>query len=307
MGNARGLTCIGSSLQRAFALVNLYRISSGVDTYGEGRKPWVLYPALILLLTDGTNLTSTTGIADSLSLPMMPSAGSELTLEPFRWDQRLHTIAMHFPGSSSLLHNEEACASVKETERRFSPMCEVTAGQCHVVNTMKSLLQVMDNLCKTIPQIAVNFECLQSAKQQVEIHPQLAASFRVPLPPACRVLVTPPQVTECVWPVPENYLPEQTTAQLPARCAIPTIKFSMRDADPFDEFVANILETKCELEPSPLSAALLSHKKEVCWQVFVEGSMGKGGIGEPFGYLRASHGSGKAYLVMLPYNYPLFF
>ena len=41
----------------------------------------------------------------------------------------------------------------------------------------------------------------------------------------------------------------------------------MRDADPFDEFVANILETKCELEPSPLSAALLSHKKEVCWQV----------------------------------------
>merc|ERR1712054_287918 len=29
------------------------------------------------------------------------------------------------------------------------------------------------------------------------------------------------------------------------------------------------------------------------------------GIGEPFGYLRASHGSGKAYLVMLPYNYPL--
>ena len=33
--------------------------------------------------------------------------------------------------------------------------------------------------------------------------------------------------------------------------------------------------------------------------------MGKGGIGEPFGYLRASHGSGKAYLVMLPYNYPL--
>ena len=37
------------------------------------------------------------------------------------------------------------------------------------MNTMKSLLQVMDNLCKTIPQIAVNFECLQSAKQQVNV------------------------------------------------------------------------------------------------------------------------------------------
>lgn len=58
------------------------------------------------------------------------------------------------------------------------------------------------------------------------------------------------------------------------------------DGDPY--IVENFPFDKYELEPCPLSAALLAHKHGVCWPVFVPGSGGGGpsNLGEAFGYLK---------------------
>ena len=53
-------------------------------------------PAAVVLLTDGGELTSTSRVESQLALPFTPMPGSELTGEPFRWDQRLFSVVLRF-------------------------------------------------------------------------------------------------------------------------------------------------------------------------------------------------------------------
>jgi integrator complex subunit 6 len=99
--NARELTQLGPSLKRTFDLLNQFRLQTGIDNYGQGRNPWFIEPAVIFLITDGGALSSPSGVQDQLVLPLTLSPGSELTLEPFRWDQRLFTFVLQPPATSS--------------------------------------------------------------------------------------------------------------------------------------------------------------------------------------------------------------
>lgn len=89
----------------------------------------------------------------------------------------------------------------------------------------------------------------------------------------------------------------------PPRLAHPTIRYAAVDVEP--SLVENFPFDKYELEPSPLTQFLLQHRQSqaVCWQTYVTGSNG-GGIGEPFGYLKASTTGNVVSLFVLPYNYP---
>jgi integrator complex subunit 6 len=95
---AKDLTNLGQALKRAFDLLNQYRLQNGIDNYGQGRLPWFVEPASIIILTDGCALTSTSGVLDTLTVPLNPMSGSELTLEPFRWDQRVFSFLLQFSG-----------------------------------------------------------------------------------------------------------------------------------------------------------------------------------------------------------------
>ena len=92
---ATGMTTLGPSLKHSFDLLNLNRMQTGIDTYGQGRCPFYLEPSVIIVITDGGKLSNSTGIQDALTLPMHSSVpGSELTKEPFRWDQRLFALVL---------------------------------------------------------------------------------------------------------------------------------------------------------------------------------------------------------------------
>ena len=50
---ASGLSNFGDALQRAFDLLNIHRLQTGIDNYGQGRNPFYLEPAAIVAITDG--------------------------------------------------------------------------------------------------------------------------------------------------------------------------------------------------------------------------------------------------------------
>lgn len=62
-----------------------------------------------------------------LHLPLnSPLPGSELTKEPFRWDQRLFALVLRLPGVAST--EPEQLGSVPSDESAITQMCEVTGG-----------------------------------------------------------------------------------------------------------------------------------------------------------------------------------
>lgn len=62
-----------------------------------------------------------------LHLPLnSPLPGSELTKEPFRWDQRLFALVLRLPGVS--VPDSEQLGSVPTDESAITQMCEVTGG-----------------------------------------------------------------------------------------------------------------------------------------------------------------------------------
>lgn len=62
-----------------------------------------------------------------LHLPLnSPLPGSELTKEPFRWDQRLFALVLRLPGLAST--EPEQIGSVPTDESAITQMCEVTGG-----------------------------------------------------------------------------------------------------------------------------------------------------------------------------------
>ena len=63
-----------------------------------------------------------------LHLPLnSPLPGSELTKEPFRWDQRLFALVLRLPGVSS--PESEQMTGVPVDDSAITPMCEVTGGR----------------------------------------------------------------------------------------------------------------------------------------------------------------------------------
>jgi hypothetical protein len=66
-----------------------------------------------------------------LHLPLnSPLPGSELTKEPFRWDQRLFALVLRLPGTMSV--ESEQLTGVPLDDSAITPMCEVTGGKFFV-------------------------------------------------------------------------------------------------------------------------------------------------------------------------------
>lgn len=55
---AYSLTTMGVAVKQAFDILNINRMTSGIDTYGQGRCPFFLETAVIVLITDGGKLTT---------------------------------------------------------------------------------------------------------------------------------------------------------------------------------------------------------------------------------------------------------
>lgn len=71
---------------------------------------------------------SWTTLLFQLHLPLTtPLPGSELTKEPFRWDQRLFALVLRIAGNASV--EPEPVGGVPPDDSPITPMCEVTGGR----------------------------------------------------------------------------------------------------------------------------------------------------------------------------------
>ncbi|XP_031558943.1 integrator complex subunit 6-like [Actinia tenebrosa] len=156
---ATGLSTLGSALKDSFDLLNLYRLTSGIDNYGMGRKPFYLDPAIVVCITDGSSLVSKSEVEKELHLPMHSNLpGSDLTKEPFRWDQRLFGLVLRMAGCRGGPQTKGANAMLS-TEPALAAMCEVTGGKCYKASSSKSLGQALESIVQKIQcGIVVNFE-----------------------------------------------------------------------------------------------------------------------------------------------------
>ena len=76
-----------------------------------------------------------------LNLPMHSAVpGSELTREPFRWDQRLYALVLRMAGTPPT--TQETTGHVASDHSPIDAMCEVTGGRSYAVTSQRVLHQV---------------------------------------------------------------------------------------------------------------------------------------------------------------------
>uniref|UniRef100_A0A3Q3N9N9 Integrator complex subunit 6 n=1 Tax=Mastacembelus armatus TaxID=205130 RepID=A0A3Q3N9N9_9TELE len=303
---ATGLTTIGQSLRTAFDLLNLNRLVTGIDNYGQGRNPFFLEPAIIIAITDGNKLTSSGGVQDELHLPLTtPLPGSELTKEPFRWDQRLFALVLRIPGIASV--EPEPLGGVPPDDSPITPMCEVTGGRSYSVFSQRMLNQCLESLVQKIQSgVVINFE--KTGPDPPPLEADVIKSGPQPWHCCHKLIYVRPNPKTGVpighWPIPEAFWPDQNSPTLPPRSAHPHVRFSCLDAEPM--VIDKVPFDKYELEPSPLTQYILERKSpHTCWQVFVCNSAKYSDLGQPFGYLKASTALNCVNLFVMPYNYPV--
>eukprot|EP00794_Sanderia_malayensis_P011193 gene11193-12367_t len=157
---ASSLSGLGPALKESFNLLNLHRLQSGIDNYGMGRNPSYLEPAIIVTITDNGTLSNTAGIFAELNLPMHNQlSGSELTKEPFRWDQRMFGLILRIPGTAAGLNEKIAPMSFNADDAPITAMCNVTGGRSYVVTSHKTLMQSLESIVQKMqPGVVINFE-----------------------------------------------------------------------------------------------------------------------------------------------------
>ncbi|XP_027289150.1 integrator complex subunit 6-like isoform X6 [Cricetulus griseus] len=311
---ASGLTTLGQALRSSFDLLNLNRLISGIDNYGQGRNPFFLEPSILITITDGNKLTSTASVQEELHLPLnSPLPGSELTKEPFRWDQRLFALVLRLPGVAST--EPEQLGSVPTDESAITQMCEVTGGRSYCVRTQRMLNQCLESLVQKVQSgVVINFEKtgpdpLPVGEDGLMDLCRPSNLFAAQPWHSCHKLiyVRPNSKTGVPvghWPIPESFWPEQNLPSLPPRTSHPIVRFSCVDCEPM--VIDKLPFDKYELEPSPLTQYILERKSpHTCWQVFVTSSGKYNELGYPFGYLKASTTLTCVNLFVMPYNYPV--
>lgn len=265
-------------------------------------------PAIIVAITDGCKLTSSSGVQDELHLPLTtPLPGSDLTKEPFRWDQRLFSLVLRISGHAS--PDPEPIGGVPLDPSPITAMCEVTGGRSYSVFSQRMLNQCLESLVQKIQSgVVINFEKTGPDPPPTEDGP-IEMKYGPQSWQSCHkmIYVRPNPKTGVPvghWPIPESFWPDQNSPTLPPRTAHPQVKFSCADSEPM--VVDKVPFDKYELEPSPLTQYILERKSpHTCWQVFVCNSAKYGELGQPFGYLKASTALSCVNLFVMPYNYPV--
>ncbi|GBG71717.1 hypothetical protein CBR_g9128 [Chara braunii] len=310
---ARDLTNTEASMQRIFDFLHLQRLALGCDTYGQGRYAYTIDPTMIILLTDGTELTSMVGVSNSLVLSSSgpKPIGADLSSQPFRWDQRVFATVLRIPAVSSLPSERSATLphhqafsgsqSPVPLESTIQRICEYTGGKCIVVSSWKMLMQQIEMMAARLqPGVVASFE-----------HIPLQGDD--PLPAQVQMLCQ--RKIMCIsrgqsqgpghWPIPESYWPDPTQARLPPRDPHPVIAYKSVDSESFPHIPANFPCDKYEIEPTPIFGFMSKAPAGACWDVYIRNSKGpNNGYGDPFGYLKLNRVGSTLTLWVLPYNYP---
>uniref|UniRef100_A0A1Q3EYN3 Putative dead box rna helicase n=1 Tax=Culex tarsalis TaxID=7177 RepID=A0A1Q3EYN3_CULTA len=302
---SNGLTSMGEALKNAFDLLNLNRMQSGIDTYGQGRCPFYLEPSVIIVLTDGGKYSFRNGVHQEIILPLHAQIpGTKLTKEPFRWDQRLFSLVLRMSGNRA---DERVDGKVPHDDSMIEKMCEVTGGRSYKIRSQYVLNQCIESLVQKVqPGVVIHFDQLLTTNATNGEGGGVADLQFQSIKRMIYVQKHPQQKTFPVgfWPIPEPYWPDPKSSSLPPRDAHPKIKIITPCCDE-PVMLRNFPIDKYELEPSPLTLQILSKKEtNKVWPLIV--SSGMHGIEMPFGFLKPSSTMTVVNLYVLPYNYQTF-
>lgn len=111
------------------------------------------------VLTDGNKITAQSGVLDQLNLPMHSLVpGSELTKEPFRWDQRIFSLVLRMAGTLPPANVSEGVPP-PDLGNPLNDMCEVTGGRSYSITSQRQLIMAIENLVQSVqPGVVINFE-----------------------------------------------------------------------------------------------------------------------------------------------------
>uniref|UniRef100_A0AAV1T5Z0 VWFA domain-containing protein n=1 Tax=Peronospora matthiolae TaxID=2874970 RepID=A0AAV1T5Z0_9STRA len=289
------LSDVGAALKQAFELMNQIRLQFNWDSYALGRTPWNTNVSVCVLLTDATMLSDADGLVqDALVIAPSHAVGAELTFEPFRWDQRLFTVALKL----SATMKGQPTVPVD-----LMALSEATGGMLYLPTSKSAVEQSID-------QIILKLKAGAMVKLKCE-NMDGEAEF-----PMTKNIIAPiPSAKEFSWPIAEAFWLDRNTAALPTRDAHPTLVYSRTVETAIEaatshmlldtlKFPADSYMLETSISPTP--------SRGQRWLVYVQGSKGDGRLGDPIGILRAPSSSPgtpslNAVLVLLPYNFPKLF
>ncbi|EPB75206.1 hypothetical protein ANCCEY_05720 [Ancylostoma ceylanicum] len=249
-----------------------------------------------------------------------PTLGSEMTIESFRWDQRLYTCVLRYPSKGTRVFLTPPII-LPSGGQPIDSVCASTGGRSFLLQSHKLIGPMVDQIVQAIQLngIIVRFECpvLASVREASEDtmsdrdKARLRLRNHMETKPLTLVYVKglggrPPTGH---WPIPEAFWHDRIEkGQLPPRRAHPCIVFSI-DAVPSPTIQTDLPFDKYQLEPSPVAEYILdrhpSTSTNMCYQVFVRSSSRTEGVGKPFGYLKAASNGQMVNLIIMPYNYPV--
>ncbi|KAK6728448.1 hypothetical protein RB195_005840 [Necator americanus] len=315
----RGRGSISDAFMNALKFINVHRAQTGIDNYGCGRFPTYFEPVVLFAITDSTSAADIP--PDFRLVPMTrPYLGSEMTIESFRWDQRLYTCVLRYPSKGTRVFLTPPII-LPSGGQPIESVCGSTGGRSFLLQSHKLIGPMVDQIVQAIQLngIIVRFECptLASVREGNEDtmsdrdKARLRLRNHMETRPLTLVYVKglggrPPTGH---WPIPEAFWHDRIEkGQLPPRRAHPCIVFSI-DAVPSPTIQTDLPFDKYQLEPSPVVEYILdrhpSTSTNMCYQVFVRSSSRTEGVGKPFGYLKAASNGQMVNLIIMPYNYPV--
>jgi len=176
-----------------------------------------------------------------------PIPGSELTREPFRWDQRLFALVLRMTGTPPV---ERDSGMVPSDSSPIDAMCEVTGGRSYSITSHRMLHQCIDSLVQKVQSgVVIHFEKIGPDPAPGGPSDALDALLdhddeeRIPSRPHtptlgggtgggptgwhnCRKLIYVPRSAQKGfpvghWPIPENFWPELSASVLVSFSSLP--------------------------------------------------------------------------------------
>jgi integrator complex subunit 6 len=254
---------------------------------GQGRNPCVNDLTTILLVTDGTELTSPAGVSQSLQLNGPAPLGADLAVQLYRWDQRVFATVLRIPSVSAAVLERSGpipqnapisgAQSAVAMDANISSFCEFTGGKCFVATNLKVLMQHIEVTASRLPPcVIVSFDHMSQQGSALPPQVHLACQRKM-------LLVRGGQAQgQGHWPIPEAYWPDPSHLVVPPREPHPVIAYKPMDADPY--IPSNFVFDKYEIESNPITGFLLKAQMGACWQVYIRNSKAPNhNYGDPFG------------------------
>ncbi|EGT53785.1 CBN-DIC-1 protein [Caenorhabditis brenneri] len=307
-----GTAQLHTAILDAFKVLHVNRAQTGIDGVGTGRVIQNSEQIMIILLTDGSGIA---GIPSEFQLFFDPPfLGSEMTKEAFRWDQKLYTVVFRIPSTPYRPTNSQLTL-IDIDHVTIEKLCAKTGGRSFSIVSVRQINTSIDHILMTATQhkIGVRFDCLPTIPGTVtqdEVN-RLKAKFKKvsdkkPVTNLISRLNPQGRPVTCHWVIPESYFPVRAMDNLPQRTAHPVILCAPK---PLPLTIRNDLPLdKLELEMGGVTEIImeiLQGRRDLCVWTYIEGS--SNGPTAPFGCLRVNTVGTGISLILLPFNFPMFY